>query len=256
MNSQDFQAIYVMWLREMKRFFRAKSRVIGALAMPFFFLFSMGFGFRSSFILPGLPPEANYLDFLVPGIIGMTMLFTSTFAGLSVLWDKDFGFLKEMMVAPVKRSAIVFGRIIGGVTTSLIQGILILIISLLMGFKIANPFSFLLALLFMFLIGVGFIGLGIAIASKMEDTHGFSLIVQFIIFPTFLLSGALFPISNFPDFLKPIIYINPLSYGVDGLRASLIGFSQFPLLLDLFLLLIFDLAMISLGSWLFSKTEV
>ena len=256
MRSKNFQAIYVMWLREMKRFFRAKSRVIGALAMPFFFLVSLGFGLRTGFNLPGMPQGANYLDFLVPGIIGMTMLFTATFAGLSVLWDKEFGFLKEIMVAPVRRSAIVFGRIIGGITTSFIQGILILIISFLMGFKVANPLGILLAFLFMFLIGVGFIGFGIAIASKMGDVQGFSLIIQFIIFPTFLLSGAFFPINNLPGWLKLVVYVNPLTYGVDGLRGSLIGFSQFPLVLDLFLLLIFDLVMIALGSWLFSKTEV
>ena len=255
MDSKNFQAIYVMWLREMKRFSRDKGRVISTLAMPFFFLFSLGFGLRSSFNAPGMPPEANYLDFLVPGIIGMTMLFTSTFAGLSVLWDKEFGFLKEMLVAPVSRVAIVFGRIIGGITTSFIQGILILMISFLIGFKIINPLGILTAFLFMFLIGVGFIGLGIAIASVMEDSHGFSLIVQLFIFPTFLLSGALYPVSNLPAWLKSVIYINPLAYGVDGIRAGLIGFSQFPLLLSFSFLLIFDLLMVALASWLFSKTE-
>lgn len=256
MKPNNFQTIYVMWLREMKRFLRAKSRVIGTLAMPFFFLLTMGFGLRPGFNLPGMPKSANYLDFLVPGIIGMTMLFTSIFTGISVLWDKEFGFLKEIMVAPVRRTDIVLGRIAGGVTTALIQGILILIISLFMGFTIVNPFGIILAFLFMFLIGVGFIGFGIAIASVMEDIQGFSLITQLIIFPTFLLSGALFPVTNFPGWLKPIAYINPLTYGVDGLRASLIGFSQFPLFLSLSILLIFGFLMIILGSYLFSKTEV
>jgi len=256
MKSNNIQTIYVMWLREMKRFFRAKSRIIGALAIPFFFLFSMSFGFKSSFMLSGMPEGANYLDFLVPGILGMTMLFSSTFAGLSVLSDKEFGFLKEIMVAPVKRSAIIFGRILGGVTTSLIQGLLILTISLFLGFKITSFLNILLTIIFMALIGIVFIGFGIAIASKMEDMHGFSMIVQFIIFPTFLFSGALFPINNFPVWLKPIIYINPLTYGVDGLRASLIGFSQFSLLLDFFVLMGFALLMVVLGSWLFSTTEV
>lgn len=245
-----------MWLREMKRFLRARSRVIGTIAMPFFFLLFMGFGFRSGFGLPEMPREINYLDFLVPGIIGMTMLFSSMFTGLSVLWDKEFGFLKEIMVAPVKRLAIVLGRIAGGVTTALIQGILILVISLFMGFRIINPFGIILALLFMILIGIGFIGFGVAIASKMEDTQGFSLIMQFIIFPTFLLSGVFFSVTNFPNWLRPLAYIDPLTYGVDGLRASLIGFSQFSLFLNLVFLLIFDLVTISLGSYFFSKTEV
>jgi len=244
-----------MWLREMKRFLRAKSRLIGTLAMPFFFLLAMGFGLRPSFNLPGLS-NTDYLDFLVPGIIGMTMLFSSTFAGLSVLWDREFGFLKEIMVTPVNRLAIVLGRIAGGITTALIQGILILFISLFMGFKISSLLGIFSAFIFMILIGIGFIGFGLTIASLISDTQGFSLIMQFIIFPTFLLSGAFFPIGNLPSWLRPVSYINPLTYGVDGLRTSLIGFSQFPLFLDLFVLLFFGLLMIILGSYLFTKMEV
>ena len=231
-NSSTGQTIYVMWLREMKRFLRAKSRVIGTLAMPFFFLLAMGFGLRPGFNLPGMLQGANYLDFLVPGIIGMTMLFTSMFAGISVLWDKEFGFLKEIMVAPVSRTAIILGRIAGGITTALIQGFSILIISLLLGFKIVNPLvALFLAFLFMILIGIGFIGFGVAIASKMEDIQGFSTIMNLIVFPLFLLSGAFFPVTNLPGWLKPIALIDPLTYGVDGLRVSLIGFSQFSLIL-------------------------
>jgi ABC-2 type transport system permease protein len=256
MNQKNLQTIYVMWLREMKRFLRAKSRVIGTLIMPFFFLLFLGFGFRTGFYLPGMPKETSYLEFLVPGILGMTLLFNSIFAGLSVLWDKEFGFLKEIMVAPVRRSAIVLGRIAGGITTALIQGILLLIISLFMGFKIANPLGIILTLILMLLIGIGFIGFGIAIASVMEDTQGFSLIMQFIVFPLFLLSGAIFPIANLPTWLRSLSLIDPLTYGVDGLRASLIGFSQFPIFLDLVLLLIFDFVMVILSAWLFSKTEV
>lgn len=255
MKSNNLQAIYIMWLREMKRFLRSKSRVIGSLMVPFSFLLFMGFGFKSGFNLPGMPQETNYLDFLVPGIIGMTMLFTSTFAGISVLWDREFGFLKEIMVAPVRRSAVVLGRIAGGVTTALIQGILILIISLFMGFKVVNPFGLVLAFLFMFLISVGFIGFGVAIASKMKDIHGFSLIMQFIIFPIFILSGAFFPITNLPGWLRLLSYIDPLTYGVDGLRASLINFSQFPIFLDLILLFIFGFLMVILGTYLFAKME-
>jgi len=256
MKSNNFQAIYVMWSREMKRFLRAKSRIAGTLAMPFFFLLAMGFGFNSGFKLPGIPREMKYLDFLVPGIIGMTILFNSTFVGISVLWDKEFGFLKEIMVAPVKRSAIVLGRIAGGVTTALIQGILILVISLFLGFEIVNLPGLILAFIFMLLVGISFTSFGIAVASILEDTQGFSSIMQFVIFPTFLLSGAFFPVANFPSWLRIISYLNPLTYGVDGLRNSLIGVSQFSPLLDLFLLSIFSSAMVILASWFFSKTKV
>lgn len=256
MKSNNLQTIYVMWLREMKRFLRAKSRVLGTLAMPFFFLFTMGFGFNSGFVLPGMPANVSYLDFLVPGIIGMTMLFTSMSAGISVLWDKEFGFLKEIMVAPVRRVAIVLGRIAGGVTTALIQGILILFISLFLGFKMASIGGVLLAIIFMLLVGVAFIGFGVAIASMMEDTQGFSLIMNFVIFPIFLLSGAFFPITNFPVWLRPLAYLDPLTYGVDGLRNALIGFGQFLPLLDITLLLLFALVMVVLSAWLFGKTEV
>jgi ABC-2 type transport system permease protein len=223
--------------------------------MPFFFLFSMGLGFSPMGNIPGLQ-GVNYLNFLVPGIIGMTMLFTSMTAGISVLWDKEFGFLKEIMVTPVSRVAVVLGRIAGGVTTALIQGILILFISLFMGFKIVNPWNILLGLVFMLLIGIGFIGFGVAIASKMEDTQGFSLIMQFVIFPIFLLSGTFFPVTNFPSWLRSLSYIDPLTYGIDGLRGSLIGFSQFPLILNLAILSIFGLVMVVLGAYFFSKTEV
>lgn len=256
MKSNNFQAIYVMWIRELKRFVRAKSRLIGSIATPFFFLLFMGVGFDSGLNLSTASAETSYFNFLVPGIMGMTMLFSSMFAGISVLWDKEFGFLKEIMVAPVKRFAIVLGRIAGGLTTAFIQGVLILGVSFLMGFRITNLSGIILAFIFMILIGVGFIGFGLAIASVMEDIHGFSLISNLITFPLFLLSGAFFPVKNFPNWLRPLSYLDPLTYGVDGLRFSLINFSQFSLILDLAILLIFDLLMVFLGSFLFNRTEV
>lgn len=256
MKLVNFSAIYVMWLRELKRFSRAKSRIFGTIAIPFFFLLSLGFGLGPSLNLGSNTGKVNYLSFLVPGILGMTMLFNSMFGGLSVLWDKEFGFLKEILVAPVRRSSIVLGRIAGGMTTTLIQGILILLVSLVIGFNPVNIIGIILALLFMILISIGFLGFGIAFASIMDDTQGFSTITQFIVFPIFLLSGALFPLSNLPSWLKPITFADPLTYGVDGLRASLIGFSQFHILFDLLILVIFDLLMVSLGTWLFNRTEI
>lgn len=250
----DKTAIYVLWLREMKRFLRAKSRIIGALAMPLFFLAFLGLGFKRISI-PGVSGDVNYIRFLVPGIIGMSLLFSSTFAGLSVLWDREFGFLKEIMVAPVSRISIVLGRMVGGMTTALIQGVLILGISFLMGFKITTVLSFLLALVFMTLIAATFMGLGLIFASKMKDMQGFSIIMNFVIFPLFFLSGALYPLENFPSWLKYLSHIDPLTYGVDGLRKALIGISSFSIVFNLIVLVFFSLTMIFLGAYFFEKSE-
>jgi ABC-2 type transport system permease protein len=247
-------AIYVLWLREMKRFMRAKSRIIGALAMPLFFLAFLGLGFRK-LAVPGISGEVDYITFLVPGIIGMSILFSSTFGGLSVLWDREFGFLKEIMVAPVSRVSIVLGRIAGGATTTLIQATLILGISYIMGFKIANVSSIFLAFMFMILIAITFLGLGLIFASKMRDMQGFSIVMNFVIFPLFFLSGALYPLENFPTWLRYISKADPLTYGVDGLRASLIGISSFSIVYNLILLLIFSSVMITLGAYFFEKSE-
>jgi len=247
-------AVYVLWLREMKRFLRAKSRIIGALAMPLFFLGFLGLGFRRMAI-PGMEADINYIQFLVPGIIGMSLLFSSTFGGLSVLWDKEFGFLKEIMVAPVSRVSIVLGRIAGGVTTALIQSVLILGISSFMGFKISSIFSLLLGFLFMILISVTFLGLGLIFASKMKDMQGFSIVMNFVIFPLFFLSGALYPLENFPVWLRVISYLDPLTYGVDGLRSALLDASSFSLVFDLALMTGFAVLMIVTGAYFFERSD-
>ncbi len=250
----NLTAIYVLWLREMKRFLRAKSRIIGTLAMPFFFLAFLGLGFGNMNI-PGMAKGISYINFLVPGIVGMTMLFTSMFAGISVLWDREFGFLKEIMVAPVNRISIVIGRIVGGATTSVLQGCLILGISTLMGFKISGISAFLLSVVFMLLISSTFIGLGLIFASKMRDIHGFSLIMNFVIFPIFFLSGALYPLKNLPVWIQYLSYLDPLTYGVDGLRGVLIHVSSFSILFDFAVLVGFSIVMIFLGAYFFEKSE-
>ncbi len=247
-------AIYVLWMREMKRWWRAKSRIVGSLAMPLFFLAFLGLGFRRMTI-PGLSEDVGYIRFLVPGIIGMNILFSSTFGGLSVLWDREFGFLKEIMVAPVSRVSIVLGRIAGGATTALIQAILILGISYFMGFKIINISSIFLAIVFMILIAVTFLGLGLVFASKMRDIQGFSIVMNFVIFPLFFLSGALYPLENFPVWLRYISKLDPLTYGVDGLRAALIGVSSFSIFYNFIFMVIFSSVMIFLGAYFFEKSE-
>lgn len=258
----DLYAVYSIWLREMIRFFRLKSRMVGSLGAPFFFLAFLGIGFGSGggmggmSSMPGIPQGVNYISFLTPGIIGMTLLFSSTFAGLSVLWDREFGFLKEIMVAPVSRIAIVLGRTAGGVTTAIMQSMIILISGLAMGMKIASIEGIMLSFVFMVLIAATFIGMGLAFASKMTDMSGFSLIMNFLIFPLFFISGAIYPIDRFPEAARILVYIDPLTYGVDGLRYSLIGANSLPVLLDLGVLTLICVLMLGLGTYLFEASEV
>jgi ABC-2 type transport system permease protein len=254
-------AIYTLWLRETIRFFRLKSRVLGSLGMPFFFL---------AFLVM-LPVEASsiyglkYIEFLAPGIVGMTLLFSSMFAGISVLWDKDFGFLKEIMVVPVSRVSIILGRIAGGMTTSMFQGILMLLAAFPLGFSMIGLCEgrlgfiggVLLSVVFMMLISATFIGMGVAFASQMDDMSGYSLVMNFLVFPLFFLSGAIFPIDRFPHWVKMLAYADPLTYGVDALRKCLVGVDvgEFSLLLDFVVLLLSCTFMVLLGAYLFEKTE-
>jgi len=247
-------AVYVMWLREMKRFSRARSRVLGSLIMPLFFLAFLGLGFNRMPI-PGVGRGVSYIKFLVPGILGMTLLFSSTMQGLSVLWDREFGFLKEIMVAPVSRVSIALGRIAGGVTTSLIQAVLILAVSIVLGFRIHSGLGLLAALGFMVLTSFAFIGLGLVFASRMKDMQGFGLVMNFLVFPLFFLSGAFYPLTNLPWAIRSLSFVDPLTYGIDGLRAVLIRSHSFPLVLDFLILAGFAAAMLFLGAYSFEKSE-
>ncbi len=248
------QAVYIIWLREMKRFIRSKSRIIGSLLMPVFFLAFLGFGFNQA-RLPGIPEWLSYIDYLTPGIIGMTILFTSVFSGVSLIWDREFGFLKEIMVSPVRRVWLVLGRIVGGMTTTLIQAVMIAFLSILVGFTFPPLAGFLLSLGFMVLLSISFIGLGLVFASKFMDIHGFGLIMNLVMFPVFFLSGALYPIENLPAPLQAFAYLNPFSYGVDGLRGCMTGWFSFNPLQDLVVILIFSIFTVFLGAYLFEKTE-
>ncbi len=250
----DMTAVYVLWLREMKRYLRAKSRIFGSLAIPLFFLAFLGMGFNRM-ALPGISEDVNYVRYLVPGIMGMSLLFQSMFAGLSVLWDREFGFLKEIMVAPVSRVSIVLGRIAGGSTTALIQGFLILAVSLAVGFTIRGLPGLFLGVVFMILISTSFIGLGLVFASRIKDMQGYSLIMNFVVFPLFFLSGALYPLDNLPPWLRVLSFLDPLTYGVDGLRGALIGVSSRGTLLNLGIMALISILMVMLGAYSFEKSE-
>lgn len=217
--------VYTLWLRSLKRYVRSKSRIVGSLGMPVFFLLALGFGLNSVVQIPG-DTGGNYLQFIIPpGIIAMSVLFTSVFSGIQIIWDKQFGFLKETLVAPVSRLEIMLGQTFGGATTAVIQGAFILILSLVIGIRFTSFTGFLIAFLFMALIGICFAAFGIAIASKMEDMHGFQLIMNFVVFPIFGLSGALFPpIESLPEWVVPPLTLidPPLTYGVEGIRYGLL----------------------------------
>jgi ABC-2 type transport system permease protein len=245
--------IYILWLRQLKRYFRSRARIIGSLGQPLLFLIALGFGLGPTYAKAG---QGNYLEFIAPGIISMSILFTALFSGIEIIWDRQFGFLKETLVAPVPRWQIMLGRTLGGATVAIFQGIIVLFLSSLVGFRLSTVNHLPLALLFMLLIAVLFTALGTAIASRLEDMQGFQLIMNFLIMPFFFLSGALFPLSNVPKALQIVASFDPLSYGVDGLRGAFTGLYHFGFHLDLLVLGGATLLLVALGSYLFSKIQI
>lgn len=245
--------VYTIWLRNVKRYLRSKSRIVGSLGMPLFFMLVLGFGLNSIVSIPGM--EEGYLEFIIPGIVAMSVLFTSVFSGIQIIWDKQFGFLKETLVAPVSRLEIMIGQTLGGATTAVIQGLILMVFALFIGLQPAGITGFLVAVGFMALIGVTFTAFGIAIASRMEDMHGFQLIMNFVIFPIFGLSGALFPINSLPGWLRPLTLADPLTYGVEGIRYGLSGTAQVHPLASLAVMAACAVLMTVAGAYLFRKIQ-
>jgi ABC-2 type transport system permease protein len=246
-------SIYILWLRQLKRYFRSRSRIIGSLGQPILFLVAFGFGLGPTFAKAG---QGNYLEFIAPGIISMSILFTAIFSGIEIIWDRQFGFLKEVLVAPVTRWQIMIGRTLGGATVAVFQGLIVLILSLFFGFKIETFALIPQMLIFMILIALFFTALGTAIASILEDMQGFQLIMNFLIMPIFFLSGALFPLTGLPKAIQTVVSINPLSYGVDGLRGAVTGVFNFGLSTDLLILSIATIILIGIGTYLFNKIQI
>ncbi|HZS42909.1 MAG TPA: ABC transporter permease [Candidatus Paceibacterota bacterium] len=246
------RTIYILWLRQVKKYLRSPSRVIGSLGQPILYLVALGYGLGSIYAKAG---GGNYIQFLTPGVIGMSVLFTSIFSGIEIIWDKQFGFLKETMVAPVSRFNIMLGRTLGGATVASLQGIVVLILSVVVGFRLTN-FSLLIpAFVFMFLTALLFTALGTAIAARLNDMQGFQLIMNFLVMPIFFLSGALFPLSGLPKIIEYLTRINPLSYGIDGLRGTLIHAATFNLWTDFGILAVLSILFIAVGAYLFSTIE-
>lgn len=246
-------AIYILWLRQLKRYFRSKSRIVGALGQPLLFLFALGFGLGPIFQKAG---NGNYLQFLVPGVIAQSILFTSIFSGIEIIWDKQFGFLKETLVAPVSRFEIMLGRTLGGATVATFQGIIVFFISLFIGFRPNNLGLLPIMIIFMLLSAILFTSIGTAIASLIDDMQGFQLIMNFLVMPLFFLSGSLFPLQEVPQVLKIISSFDPLSYGVDGIRGTLTGVSHFGIYTDFTVLSVLAIITVSLGAYLFSKIQI
>jgi ABC-2 type transport system permease protein len=224
--------------------------MIGSTALPLLFLVVLGSGFGGFF---RYRQGVSYMQFIGPGIVAMSLLFSSMFGGLSVLWDKQFGFLKEILTAPVSRVGIITGKTLGTVTTSMLQAMVFLAALLVGGLVPPDPRGLLLAFLFMALISASFVGLGIAFAAKMTDPHGFQLIMNLLIMPVFFLSGALFPLEGLPGWLLGLSYANPLTYGVDGLRYALGAPHQFSPLLNLAAMALFWVGTTAVGTVLFGR---
>src|SRR5262245_59916888 len=242
--------VYALWLREVKRYLRSRPQILASLGQPLMYLLVLGFGLGPVFAKAG---QGDYLRFVAPGVVGMTILFSSIFSGVGLLWDRQFGFLKETLVAPGPRLWVMAGRTLGGATNSLIQGTLVLIICLIAGFRPDGVGGVLLGLVFMALIAVVFAALGTIIGSGLKDMQGFQLTMNFLVMPIFFLSGALYPLTELPTALAVLTRLDPLSYGVDGLRGAFIGQTHFGPALNFAVLGSLAVLFLLLGARAFSR---
>jgi ABC-2 type transport system permease protein len=246
-------AIYILWLRELKRYVRSRAQVVASLGSPILYLIALGFGLGPVFQKAG---QGSYLQFIAPGVIGMSVLFTSVFSGIGRLWDRQFGFLKETLVAPVPRLQIMIGKTLGGATVALIQGLLVVVVCLVAGFRPAHASTLPLAALFMALISIVFAALGTAIGSQLQNMQGFQLIMNFLVMPIFFLSGALFPLTGIPSGLAIATRINPLTYGIDGLRGALVQGAYFGLATDIGIMAIIAAVFLMIGARAFARIQI
>jgi ABC-2 type transport system permease protein len=254
----ELKGIYALWYREMKVFLRERSRVISSIINPLLWLLIIGGGLGSAVSFEGY----NVMTFIFPGVLIQTALFSSVFFGVYIVWDKKIDFMKEVLVAPMRRTSLFVGKIIGGSTDTLLQILILFTIGIIFSLSGIMPglqltvFSVAVSLVFLLITTVGLVSIGLIIGSQMESPEGFQLIISFVIFPLFFLSGSLFPITNLPKWLAPFIFINPVTYAVDGIRGVLIGKFQFSLLFDFALVSLFALVMILIGTYAFKKMKI
>jgi len=254
----EIKGIYALWYRETKVFLRERSRIISSVINPLLWLLIIGGGLGSAVSFGGI----NYQTFIYPGILIQTALFSSVFFGVYIVWDKKIDFMKEVLVAPMRRTSIFVGKILGGSTDTLLQVLILFVIGFIFmiggimpGLQL-TPFSVLVSLAFLLVATVGLVSVGLILGSQMESPEGFQLIISFLVFPLFFLSGALFPITNLPAWLAPFIFVNPVTYAVDGIRGVLLGISRFPLLFDFALVCLFAFIMILIGTYAFKKMKL
>lgn len=247
------KVIYILWLREVKKYLRSRTQVVASLGSPIMYLGVLGFGLGPIFRKAG---EGSYLQFMAPGVICMTILFTSMFSGFALLWDRQFGFLKETLVAPVPRVLIMIGRTFGGATVAMFQGLLIFVIAFIAGFRPVGLTVIPLAIIFMALVAIVFAALGTVIGASLKDMQGFQLVMNFLVMPIYFLSGALYPLTNLPKVLAFLTRVDPLTYGVDGMRTVLIGVTHFGVAADAVVLVGVAILLLTAGAWRFSKIEI
>jgi ABC-2 type transport system permease protein len=249
------EVVYALWRRDMVKFLRDRRSLVTSLTRPFLWLLAFGFGLRGSVRLPGSGPAGDFVSFLVPGLAVMTVLFGSMFAAISIVWEREFGFLKELLVAPVPRSAIVAAKLLAGSSTAIIEAMLMLALSPLIGARFSAAGA-LASLPLLALFGMAVNALGIAVAARMKSFEGFGSIVNFVIQPIFFLSGALYPVDGLPRALRAVVLVNPMSYAVDAVRGLCIGHHAFPLALDAAVVFVSAVVMGALATRAFAGMEV
>ena len=234
-------AIYIVWWRDLIRYWRDRARVGASLAQPLLYLVIFGSGLASS-LGGGFGASAgvagvSYTTFIFPGVISMSVLFTSIFGAMSIVWDREFGFMRELLVAPIDRSAIAIGKTLGGATQAMIQGLIVLVLAPFVG-VVLSPAVVLLVVVLAFVLAFGLSAMGVALASYMRTMQGFQVVMNFLMMPMFFLSGALFPLVGLPGWMTVLTRLNPASYGIDPIRRVLLGSSGFPV--ERFAINIFD----------------
>lgn len=242
------EGIYAIWLREFRVYLREKERAISSVVSPLLWLFAFGTGLGASVEISGL----NYQLFIFPGIVAMTLMFTSIFYGMYVIWDRKLDFLKEVLVAPLSRRDIFIGKMLGGVTDAMIQVAVLLILAALLGIPV-TPAGALMAVPAMLLITMCMTSIGLFFGAVFSSFESFQLVMQFVLWPLFFFSGALFPLEGLPGWLASLTYFDPLTYGVDAMRGTMLGMGTMPLEVDLLVLGVFTLATLWMGASAFER---